>query len=92
MGCADCTDMYLDKGNEPPCESCYIELLPENEKSWEIFMVCQDQVRRAGMDGVIVGIDYAAVIAILKLHGEGENKRMFKDIEICSKIKQELVK
>lgn len=91
MGCVDCTDMYLDEGKEPPCGGCYVELLPENEKSWNIFMACQDQVRRAGMDGTIVGLDYTAVIAILGLYGEGENKELFEDIKMCSKIKQELV-
>ena len=91
MGCLDCTDMYLDEGKEPPCGECYVELLSENEKPWNIFMLCQDQVRRAGMDGTVVGLDYAAVIAILELYGEGQNKKMFEDIIICSKIKQELV-
>lgn len=92
MGCVDCTDMYLDEGKEPPCEDCYVELLQENEKSWKIFLLCQDQVRRAGVDGTIVGFDYASVIAILQLYGEGENRQLFEDIKICAGIKRELVK
>jgi len=92
MGCVDCTEMQLAEGKEPPCGGCYVELLPENAKSWELFMVCQDQVRRAGTDGVVVGLDCKSVIAVLELYGEGQNKQMFEDIRICSGIKQELVK
>ena len=92
MGCIDCTDMYLnDRGTEPPCGECYVELLPENKKPWKLFMLCQDQVRRAGMNGTIVGLDNAAIITTMELYGEGENLTMFEDIKICSEIKQELV-
>jgi len=39
------------------------------------------------MDGTVVGLDHAAVIATLELYGEGQD--MFEDILFCWSYSQE---
>lgn len=78
----------MSESKEPPCEECYVELSPENRKVWELFSLCQYQLLRAGVDGVVVGIDCKAVIEILKLYGE-DNKEMFEEILYLWNMKQE---
>ncbi len=51
-------------------------------------MLCHNQVRHAGMDGTVVGLDYTAVIKTLSLYDEGRD--IFEDIVYCHKCKQEL--
>jgi len=45
-------------------------------------------VLRAGIDGTITGLDYKAVIEILKMYDEG--KEMFDEILFCWGCEQEM--
>ena len=59
-----------------------------------MFIACYDQVRRAGMDGVVVGLDNKSVIATLELYilNEDKRKQIFEDILMLWRIKQEMNK
>lgn len=57
--CDQCEAYYaeLNPPGIPPCDTCRVELLPGNKATIDVFYACRDQALRAGMDGVIVGID-----------------------------------
>ena len=80
--------MYGDD-EEPPCESCYVELDIENRGVWRLYSLCRNQVLRAGMDGTVVGLNHTAVIETLRVYGE-DNREMFENILFCWNVEQGL--
>lgn len=57
--------LRLDGGSADPNE---VYLWPDNEHTWGLWIRCQTQWRRAGMERQKVGLDYAGVQACMQLH------------------------
>ena len=63
--CGDiCKQSFAVEGNEAPCDKCRVELLPENEEAWRVFLAVQCQV--------IVGMGDPIAINVLALKFEME--------------------
>jgi hypothetical protein len=54
--------------DEPPCETCRVDLLGENYEAAEIYIMCRNQVITAGM-GEIVDINLQTVKTVMDLYG-----------------------
>lgn len=44
---------------------------PEGKEAWHVYQIGQNQVRRAGMEGVVVGLDMSAMVTIAGHLGYG---------------------
>ena len=84
--CEDCCHEWGGNNGEPPCEKCYIEPGTETVEVWNLYLLCRNQVRVAPM-GEVIGLDYGAVIELLKLYRHG--KQMFENIMFCWRIERE---
>jgi len=63
--------MYAKRPNEePPCETCRVDLLLENKQAAEVYMVTRSQFITAGM-GQVIDISIPAVKIIMDLYPGG---------------------
>lgn len=62
--------MYAGRNppDKPPCESCKVNLLEENQDAGKIFQICRGQIITAGM-GDIIDINILAVKAVMDIEG-----------------------
>lgn len=82
--------MNDDDGTEPPCDGCYVELDEDNVEIWDIYSLVRGQLRLAPM-GEVIGLDYKAVLDIVKLYfAADEVREIFESIIKCFQIEQEL--
>ena len=73
--CDQCRQIYGERKppEEPPCESCYVELAKSNEEAAMIYRLCQGQVITAGEQ--IVDINYIAVKTVMDIYGVKNQRR-----------------
>lgn len=57
-------------------------LWPENERVWNLFAACSTQWQHAGMDGVKVGLNYAAVEIVAARTGCKLGRERFADLQL----------
>ena len=78
--CDSCQSMHAERNppTEPPCDSCRVDLMEENEGTAHIYLITQNQVI-AGMDRVI-DINHLAIYGALDLYGVKDRKRCFEKI------------
>lgn len=68
--------MYAERKppQEPPCEKCWVDLLPENREAAEIYMETRNQFITAGM-GQVVDISIPAIKIVMDLYGIQDQKK-----------------
>lgn len=70
--CDQCRDYYADlPDKEPPCETCRVDLMEENEEVANVFMVCRNQVIMVGMSGQVIDINLPAVFGVMDRYPGG---------------------
>lgn len=52
---------------EPPCDECWVDLMPENREAAEIYMMTRGQIISAGM-GQVIDISIPAVKIVMDLY------------------------
>lgn len=69
----------MEEASGPP-----VEVWPDNMPVVEVFSDAATQLRRAGMTGVVTGLDYAAVHAVLAMRGIPRKQwsQIFDDIRV----------
>lgn len=68
------------RGERSWCGQCQaVELWPENLPSASLYIACETQWQRAGMEGLPTGLDYAGVEAAMRLRGDPP--RLFDDLQ-----------
>ena len=55
------------KKNGTPCETCRPQIERENQEAVEVYCLCQDQLKFAGMEGVAVAPDIPAIESVLRI-------------------------
>jgi len=60
-----------DRGikGDPPCDTCWVDPMPENEEAWRVFNINRYQLIIAGMDGVIVDVNHIPIYSLMKVLG-----------------------
>ena len=68
--CDQCRAAYAERIplEEPPCHTCYVELMPENNEAMEVYMMVRSQYITAGM-GQVVDVSIPAVKIVMDLLG-----------------------
>ena len=79
--CDQCRAMYAERNppQEPPCETCIVDLLPENRSAAEIYMICRNQVIVAGM-GQILDISIPAIKIVMDLYNIQDQKKCLNKV------------
>jgi hypothetical protein len=72
--CDQCRTNHAKRGEEPPCETCWVDLLPENHEAAEVYMATRNQFITAGM-GQVVDISIPALKIIMDLYGVQDQKK-----------------
>jgi len=71
--CDICHIIYDKKNEDPPCDKCIPETLPENKDALKVYLLVKNQLILTGF-GDIVDISFAAIDIVLNLF-EIQNKR-----------------
>jgi hypothetical protein len=60
--CDQCTTAYGERNppEDPPCDTCWVDLRPDNKEAAEVYIMCRDQIIVAGM-GQVIGINNLAI-------------------------------
>jgi len=70
---------------DPPCHTCRVEPMPENEAAWKIFNINRYQLIVAGMDGQILDINHLTVYESMRLYKIKNRPRCFEKVLILSR-------
>lgn len=78
--CDQCRSMHGERSppNDPPCETCWVELKKENEDALQIFYVIQDQFLM-GQNGPIA-INHLAIHSAMELYGIQNRRDCFEKV------------
>jgi hypothetical protein len=78
--CDQCQEMYAERNppGEPPCESCWVDVMPCNVEALRIYNLVQDQFIM-GMGGP-VAINHMAVHSAMELEEVKERKACFRKV------------
>lgn len=82
-----CDAMTLLKGEEWARErfpECFVPLMAENAQAMRIYLICQDQLLRAGMDGRAVAINHLAVHKGMELYKVRDPEDCFEKVLLLS--------
>lgn len=63
---------------EPPCETCRIETLAENEEALKIFMVVRNQLISGPMS--VIDINHLAIHAAMDLYNIKNRRQCFEKV------------
>lgn len=55
-------------------------VLPENWQALELFLLCQEQWHRAGLEGMRVGLDYLRLEAVMRMEGIKDQRAEFRRV------------
>ena len=58
------------------------EVLPDNEQAVTLFLRAENQWRVGGMDGVVLGLDYAGVAAAARAVGMRLKGELFESLQV----------
>lgn len=67
---------------DPPCDTCRVELLPENAEAGQIYFTCRGQVVTEGM-GEVIDINHVALWQAIDRYKVQEPLRVF---ELVNKV------
>jgi hypothetical protein len=76
--CKECQRIYKDKDEEPPCDTCLPELLPENSEVARVYLAVQNQILVSM--GQIIDINHVAIKTIMDLYGVIDQRRCFERV------------
>jgi hypothetical protein len=78
--CDQCRQMYSERNppQEPPCETCFVDLDKSNEDAARIYRMVQGQVITAGEQ--IVDLNYQSVKMVMDLYGIKDQRRCFEKV------------
>jgi hypothetical protein len=68
-----------DPPAEPPCATCWVELMAENRQAAEVYMITQNQFITVGM-GQVVDISIPAVKIVMDLCGVQDQKKCLSKV------------
>lgn len=70
--CDQCRATYAERNppQEPPCETCWVDLMPENRQAAEVYMINRSQYITAGM-GQPVDINNLAIFGTMDRYPGG---------------------
>jgi hypothetical protein len=73
--------MYAERvpPDTPPCRTCRVELLPENEETADVYMLTRRQAITTGM-GNVVDINLQAIKTVMDLHGVKNQKECMERV------------
>lgn len=60
----------LDPPEEPPCDTCRVELMPENKEAVEVYMMTRNQIITTGM-GQAIDISIPAICNVMDRYPGG---------------------
>lgn len=76
--CPYCRKKSKEKGEEPPCKTCRVELLEENEEAGPIYEATKTQVIATGF--AVIDINFLAVKGMMELYGVKNQKRCWEKV------------
>jgi len=70
--CDQCRQAYSERNppEEPPCDTCWVDLMPENRQAAEVYLTTRNQFITAGM-GQVIDISIPAVKIVMDLYPGG---------------------
>lgn len=85
--CDRCREIYKKRmiPSEPPCETCRVDLMEENETAARIFQTVRGQVRTMwnGEQDIVFDLDHCAVWATIDAYRVSDRVGMFDKIRHC---------
>jgi len=85
--CDQCRNMWAERNargvnGDPPCESCRVELRPENEQPAMIYRAVRNQVVTVfnGERNVVIDLNYPAVKMVMDLYGVKNQRDCFEKV------------
>ena len=80
--CDQCRAAYGERTppEEPPCATCWVDLMPENADAAKVYMICQNQFITAGM-GQVVDISIPAVKIAMDLYRVQDQKKCLSKVQ-----------
>lgn len=88
--CEICANLHAEKGRDPPCDSCSIDLLPENVETVQLYNLVRGQVLLTAL-GDSIDLNYTSVIEVMKLIGVEDSRDVFLSIVKCFEFERELL-
>ena len=79
--CDQCRATYGERTppEDPPCSTCWVDLMPENAAAAEVYMISQNQIITAGM-GQIIDMSIPAVKIVMDLWQVSNQKRCLSKV------------
>ena len=73
--------MYSERNppEEPPCETCWVDLMPINAEAAEVYMITRNQMITAGM-GQVIDISIPAVKIVMDLWQVTDQKKCLSKV------------
>lgn len=70
--CDLCREMWQERNSRgvdgsPPCDTCRVELMPDNEEAAKIYLMTRRQVITAGMEGRAIDIFIPSVESAMRV-------------------------
>lgn len=65
---------------EPPCDTCMVDLMKENHDTINIFNRVRGQVITQGPDNMATDLNYQAIMAVMDLYGIKDKKGTFERV------------
>ena len=78
--CDQCRATYAERNppEEPPCEICRVEFLPENEEALKIFRIVRNQLIVGPAS--VIDINHLAIHAAMDLYKVKNRKQCFEKV------------
>ena len=65
---------------DPPCQTCRVVLMDENEEVGNVYMITRGQIITMGEHGAIVDISIPAIKTVMDLHGVKRQKECLNTV------------
>jgi len=77
--CDVCRQIYDKKNEDPPCEKCIPEILPENRDALQVYLLVQNQLVIGGM-GEVIDINFESIKFIMELYDIPNKRGVFEKV------------
>ncbi len=65
---------------EPPCETCRVDLMEENREAVEMYMLVKRQVITAGETNEVIDLNYQTVKTMMDLYRVKDQRAVFQKV------------